>query len=332
MDEPIEISKQIIKRDMKPLVTISCTTYNQERYISKALDSFLLQKTSFPVEIIIYDDASTDRTPEILKYYKKRFPSLMKLNLQTENQFSKGINVNISNFQAARGRFIALCHGDDYWTDPNKLAKQVDAMIRHDVDISGHPARCIDVSDHDLGKNTGFIVEEQTTLSPTTLLKNSGNMLPFGSIMINEEAKLRTLDNMPPVRFHTGIQMLGAYDKGVLILPDLMSVYRVDVPGSTTEILIKDVKRAEHTTSLRIKSFRHLQYLYGARYENDFLKLLSGQIINLIWISLSAGKREAIDILKAEGVINRFKLLTYFIKGIGERIVYSLYSRLKKLR
>lgn len=111
------------------LLSICCITYNHENYISQAIEGFLAQKTSFNFEIIIHDDASTDATASIVKKYEQEHPNLIKAIYQTENQYSKGIKPwpNFV-FPIARGKYIALCEGDDYWTDPYKLQKQVDFL------------------------------------------------------------------------------------------------------------------------------------------------------------------------------------------------------------
>ena len=111
-----------------PLLTICCTVYNQEKYVEQTLDGFLLQKTNFLVEILIHDDASTDNTQEIIKEYSKK-DSRIKLILQTENKYSQNILPWPHYcFPQAKGKYIALCEGDDYWIDPYKLQKQVDFL------------------------------------------------------------------------------------------------------------------------------------------------------------------------------------------------------------
>lgn len=113
-----------------PLVSICCVTYNHEPYIKACLDSFLIQKCNFKYEILIHDDASTDNTQEIIKIYQEKYPEIIKPILQVENQRSKlggGINPRF-NYPRAQGKYIALCEGDDYWTDPLKLQKQVDFL------------------------------------------------------------------------------------------------------------------------------------------------------------------------------------------------------------
>ncbi len=117
---------------MKPVVSIICLAYNHEKYIREALDGFVMQKTDFPFEIVMHDDASTDDTAAIIREYEARFPGLFKPIYQTENQYTqeKGRVTKIV-FNAAKGKYIALCEGDDYWTDPLKLQKQVDFMEKH---------------------------------------------------------------------------------------------------------------------------------------------------------------------------------------------------------
>ena len=127
----------------KPLVSICCIAYNQERYIRETLDSFLKQKTSFPFEILIHDDASTDRTADIIREYAAAHPGIVKPLCQTENQHSKGIAVGVTfNYPRALGKYIALCEGDDFWTDPLKLQKQFDFMEAN----PGYALCCSDAS------------------------------------------------------------------------------------------------------------------------------------------------------------------------------------------
>lgn len=112
-----------------PMVSIRCATYNQEQYIGQALDSFLMQETNFPFEIVVHDDASTDRTADIIREYEKKYPLIIKPIYEKENQYSKrdGSLQRIIS-EACKGKYIAFCEGDDYWTDENKLQKQVNVL------------------------------------------------------------------------------------------------------------------------------------------------------------------------------------------------------------
>lgn len=125
--------------EQKPLVSILCVTYNQKNYIAQTIEGFLMQKVDFPVEIIIHDDASTDGTAEIVRDYAEKHPNLIKPILQKENQYSKRVSVwNNFVYPNAHGKYYAECEGDDYWTDPNKLQRQVDFLETHPEYIFSH--------------------------------------------------------------------------------------------------------------------------------------------------------------------------------------------------
>lgn len=113
------------------MVSINCATFNHEDFIEEALDSFLNQKTNFKYEILIHDDASTDNTAAIIKEYQKRYPDIIKPILREENQYSQGKKVSLFNDYRAEGKYIAMCEGDDYWSDSNKLQKQFDFMEKN---------------------------------------------------------------------------------------------------------------------------------------------------------------------------------------------------------
>ncbi|WP_303732531.1 glycosyltransferase [Idiomarina piscisalsi] len=113
----------------KPLVSIVCHTYNHVEFIKDSLNGFLSQITSFPFEIIINDDASDDGTSEVIKKYHSRFPNLIKPIFHKENQYSKGFSPRRFSFPRVRGKYIALCEGDDYWTSSVKLEAQVEEFV-----------------------------------------------------------------------------------------------------------------------------------------------------------------------------------------------------------
>lgn len=125
-----------------PLVSIICLTYNHAPYIRECLDGFLMQKTDFPFEVIIHDDASTDGTTDIVKEYAVKYPNKIKPIIQTENQYSKhhGFSYVIKScVDHCLGKYIAFCEGDDYWIASYKLQKQVDFFDSNpDVDYVCH--------------------------------------------------------------------------------------------------------------------------------------------------------------------------------------------------
>lgn len=129
-----------------PLVSIKCLTFNHEKYIAQTLDGFLIQETDFPFTICIHDDASTDGTADIIREYEKKYPLIFRALCQTENQWSKhdGSLTRAAN-SLLKGKYVAECEGDDYWTSPNKLQMQADFLEANaDYFAIGHNVRIVD--------------------------------------------------------------------------------------------------------------------------------------------------------------------------------------------
>ena len=113
-------------------VTVLCLTYNHARFIRKALDGFVMQKTNFPFEVLVHDDASTDGTADIIREYAARYPNVIVPILQKENQYSQGGGISRRFlWPRIRGVYVASCEGDDYWVDDQKLQKQVNWLDAH---------------------------------------------------------------------------------------------------------------------------------------------------------------------------------------------------------
>jgi len=126
----------------KPLVSICCLTFNHSEFLEKCLKGFLGQQTKFSFEILIYDDFSTDCNQEIISKYHLLYPNIIKPILSSENQYSRGEKVNYKyNFLRASGTYIALCEGDDYWHQPEKLELQISFMQSNpNVGLTWHRA------------------------------------------------------------------------------------------------------------------------------------------------------------------------------------------------
>lgn len=115
-----------------PIVTVICCTYNQELYIRQCLEGFIKQKPSFKFEVIVHDDASYDGTTEIIREYEQKYPHIIKPIYQEENQYSRKVDIlKTFVYPKVRGKYVATCEGDDYWTDDLKLQKQVDTLDLH---------------------------------------------------------------------------------------------------------------------------------------------------------------------------------------------------------
>ena len=332
---PLRISEHHCSDNTVPFISISCITYNHENFIRKAIEGFLAQKTRFPVEILIHDDESTDSTRSIIKEYANSYPYLIKTIFQNENQYSKGKQVHKFNLTKARGSFIALCHGDDYWLDEYKLEKQVEAMVAYDVGISGHSSIVVDNDGMKLDRISGTKVDRITWFSAYSLLRKQGNMLPYSSIMIDWNARNEILKNMPPVKFHTGIQILASKRNGLVILPGSKSVYRSGVVGSTTEILLSNSDKRYITTIERIDSIKFLKDMYPLRYNTAFNKYLAIQFFKSKSKNLFKRYRLYKQIITGQDLKSKSSVLLYIIvKGINHGIkkVFGIKKIIKGLR
>ena len=136
-------------------VSIFCIAYNHEKYIRQCLDGFIMQK-DVTFEIIIHDDASTDKTADIIREYEKKYPNLFKPIYQTKNhKYAPHINYGTEYMvPLITGKYVAMCEGDDYWTDPYKLKKQYDALEKNpDCYLCLHNVEVVDEKGLPIGKH-----------------------------------------------------------------------------------------------------------------------------------------------------------------------------------
>jgi len=131
LERPRRICDQDWPQNTRPVVSIVCITYQHFDFIARAIEGFLNQETSFPVQILINDDASTDGTADIIRDYQSRYPQIIKATLQSDNQYSKGDKPARRLRESGDGEFIAYCEGDDFWTHPLKLEQQVNYLKSH---------------------------------------------------------------------------------------------------------------------------------------------------------------------------------------------------------
>lgn len=146
----------------KPLVVIRSITYNHVSFLHEALDGFLKQHTDFPFVVVVHDDASTDGTADILRDYAEKHPNIVFPIFENENQHSKHDGsldeILIQAINATGAKYIALCEGDDYWTDPLKLQKQIDFLESHpDYSMCTHNYIEFFQNNHEFGNKLGIV-------------------------------------------------------------------------------------------------------------------------------------------------------------------------------
>ena len=216
--------------DFSKKVSVICLTYNHRAYIEKCLEGFVAQKTDFPFEVIVHDDASKDGTAGIIRDYANRYPHIIKCVLQQENQWSKGNNIS-KNFiyPLIRGKYVAFCEGDDYWTDENKLQKQVDFMESHpDFAVCFHPVAIKwenQPRKQSLFPDAAFRFNKEV-LELGDLLKH--NFIQTNSILMRWRFHKDSLDLIPDKVLPADwfIFLLHAEQGKIGFLPEVMSVYR----------------------------------------------------------------------------------------------------------
>ena len=216
-----------------PLVSIRCITYNHEKYIADALDSFLMQETNFPFEIIIHDDASKDKTASIISEYQKAYPHIVKPIFEQENQYSKGNGI-IDHIIAEhiKGKYVAVCEGDDYWTDESKLQRQFEAMERHpEVDICAHTVRRVSAKS---GKVLGTISpkKKDEIIPADQVIAGGGGFVGTNSLFYREQLFEKAQPFRKQLNIDYTLQVQGALRGGMLFLSRCMSDYRVMTEGS----------------------------------------------------------------------------------------------------
>jgi glycosyltransferase involved in cell wall biosynthesis len=149
---------------MTPLLSIVTITYNHEPFIAKTIEGVLMQQVNFPIELIIAEDCSTDGTRAICQQYAEQYPALIRL-ITSESNVGAIANERRAML-AARGKYIAFCEGDDYWTDPLKLQKQVDFLESHlDYSVTFHRCKHYNVETHEVvDDNCGYLFTDNTQL------------------------------------------------------------------------------------------------------------------------------------------------------------------------
>jgi len=257
-------------------VSIVCNAYNHGKYIRDALNGFVMQKTDFKYEILVHDDASTDNTADIIREFEAKYPDLIKPIYQTENKYSQGIWVTGEyQYSRIRGRYIALCEGDDYWTDPDKLQKQYDALQAHpEIGICAHSSNLVIATDGSL-KGTIRHSDEVTVIPVEKVIEGGGDFVSTNSLLFKKEVVTEPMPFFELLPMDYTIQIEGSLSGGMLYLPDNMSSYRVSVPGSWS--VTTDKNRRENLAFVKelIACLRQLDIDTNRKYHKTIRKKLT---------------------------------------------------------
>lgn len=174
----------------KPTISVVCTTFNQDKYISQCIDSILAQKSSFPFEVVVYNDCSTDKTESIISLYQKKYPSIIKPIHNRKNLFLSNELPEVSPLSISTGLYFASCEGDDYWCNENKLEVQASFLEENkDFACCFHDYRIYDqnTKNYLLGYNHSI-----SDFNVDTDSKISDEFLKLRKIIIRAPTKLMT--------------------------------------------------------------------------------------------------------------------------------------------
>jgi glycosyltransferase involved in cell wall biosynthesis len=278
-----------------PLVSVACITYNQAAFIHKTLKGFLAQKINFRYEIIIHDDASTDGTDHIIREYQAKYPELIFPIYQKENQFSKGIKRVLATFvfPKCKGRYIALCEGDDYWTDPLKLQKQVDFMEANpDYVICYHDAVVVD--------GNGNVIKSSKL--PDELKRDfSGEELIKGNWILTLSMCFRNLLKDFPdesTRVHNGdtflTSLLGNFGKGKYLSEIDPAVYRQHSGSVWSKLDI--IEQLYHSGVTYAWLYRYYKRIGLKSYASHFSYVSANQFTQVLLKVMAIGGQQNIRI------------------------------------
>ncbi len=180
-------AKTDFEDDSSVLVTVFCLVYNHEKYVSDALEGFVRQKTNFPFEVLVHDDASTDSSAQIIEDYCKRYPDILIPIIEKENQYSQGVKIGREiMLPRARGKYFAFCEGDDYWTDDSKLQEQIDFLESHpEYSACAHNSLQLNVS---TGKSSVMFPSETFDLSMEEVIRTGGLCWQTASLVCRRSA------------------------------------------------------------------------------------------------------------------------------------------------
>lgn len=276
----------------KPLVTIRCLVYNHEPFLRDCLEGFVMQHASFPFEAVVHDDASTDNSAAIIMEYAEKYPNIIKPIIETENQHSKHDRSlrRIMN-EACTGKYIAWCEGDDYWTDPYKLQRQIEYLESHpECSMSFHAVNV--VKDGAVVRILKHSIKE-VDFSTNRIISMGGSYVPSPSIVVRrnlfyEYPKFR---NMADVGDYP-LQVYAAIKGAVHYFPEIMGCYRIH--GGSWTASVSPEKNIGHLQN-RIAWLKELDKYTNGEYRSAvFFSIIDSAVA--LYKQKQMSKKELLDI------------------------------------
>lgn len=319
---------------LPPKVSVAMVTYNHERLIAQAIESVLMQDVDFPVELVIGEDCSTDRTRSIVEDYARRYPNVIRALLPERNLGSQENSRVV--VEACRGAYLALLEGDDFWTDPYKLAKQVRFLV-------GYPECAMCFSDARVERldADNRVVEEKPFYGSPPLERvgfaefATGFFPPTaGCLLVNDRTALSPIyDGRLTCFAKTLVYCVLAGGKVAGFLPEVMAVYRVHPGGIFSAVSVE--KQMLMSNGGLLPAWRYFsvpaqRQLFSARLADNYTVLAHDYL----------RRGQMVAFLKCYGCVLRYILLPPNAAGLrkfgadhiqyGGRAVKKIFRWLKK--
>ena len=250
--------------ERRPKVSVCVLVYNHESFLEKCLNSVISQKCNFDYEIIACDDASTDNSAKILHSFEKRYTGLLDVVYNAENLYSKGIKMNPEiNFPRCNGEYIAICEGDDFWTDPFKLQKQIDFLDQNPGYVLSYGRlQCVDERNRLITTRYKFASEDRSSFELSCGTTINTPSVVFRNKMGKWPSQLRGVP-YGDMCFWSILSSFGAAKFQVELAP---TAYRVHQGGVHSMVSWRKARR-DHLGTLKL-------LLYYKCYKREYLVAL----------------------------------------------------------
>lgn len=215
-------------------VVIKCFTYNQEAFIEETLKGFVMQQTTFPFCALVVDDCSTDGTADIIRRYESQYPEIIKGFYLQENYHSqRKPKAPLLKPWFDRTEYVALCEGDDYWTSPDKLQKQVDALDSHPEAILCHTGfNCVDEQGQVISRPFYEKCMNRSHSGDNLLTMFGGNYIMTLTVMYRPRLIFSEVYLNAPAKLDFSLAMAAAVQSDVVYIPERMASYRQNPKGA----------------------------------------------------------------------------------------------------
>lgn len=320
INDSYELENNVLEAVPQPMVTVRTSTYKHASFIKQCIEGVLMQKTDFPIEFIIGEDFSTDGTREIVFEYAKKYPDIIRVFTADYNVGSKANGRRC--IRAARGKYIALCEGDDYWIDPLKLQKQVDFLEKNEEFGMCYSQAKVFVQKKKkyAKKNIGFKIPSKglvfnNTIPPLTTLTRKNLISKF----INERDKNCFKSNIGDYYLNLWFEK----NSKIFFLKEVTSVYRIS-SNSMSQYYDPNKRMIFLKNSFVLANYFAHKNLNSTDYQ-EFLSIKFFELYNAsIKFNTLHHKEYFLELMKIESLSVKIKIHLFFTEILRLRKIISL--------